>query len=209
MISELRYTLVGDGVSDKRLIPIINWVLQSHCSRAIAASWADFTMLPSPPRTLERRVAAAFELYPSNVLFVHRDAETAPRQQRLTEITVASAAFPNRPVVPVIPVRMHEAWLLISEEAIRIAAGRPRGRIALNLPAKTALENDPDPKQTLYDALRTASELSGRHLRRFNVKAAAYRVSELIADYSSLRGLSAFDALEADTISILHGNALC
>jgi hypothetical protein len=203
-MSELRYTLVGDGSSDKRLLPIINWLLQTHSSRAITATWADFTILETPPRTLAAKVAAAVELYPADLLFVHRDAETAPRQQRVGEIVAACAQFPDQPFVPVIPIRMHEAWLLTNEEAIRTAAGKPRGRIALNLPPKTSLENHPDPKQALYTALETASELSGRHLRRFKVKSAAYRVSELMSEYSSLRGLSAFDALEADTARILQ-----
>jgi len=98
---------------------------------------------------------------------------------------------------------MQEAWLLISESAIRTAAGRPRGRVPLSLPPPNALERDFDPKQTLYNALRLASELSGRHLDRFKVSAAAYRVSELIGDYSRLRGLLAFDALEEELQSVL------
>ena len=208
-MSELRYTLVGDGSSDKRLIPIINWLLQCHCSRAIAAAWADFTILENPPRSLAAKVAAAVELYPADLLFVHRDAETAPRQQRMSEIVTACAQFPGQPFVPVIPIRMHEAWLLTSEAAIRTAAGKPRGQTALNLPPRSSLENHPDPKQALYDALETASELSGRHLRRFKAKSAAYRVSELISDYSSLRGLSAFDALELDTIHVIQQYGLC
>lgn len=199
-MSELRYTLVGDGSSDKRLIPIINWLLQCHCSSAIAAAWADFTILESPPRSLVAKVAAAVELYPSDLLFVHRDAETAPRQQRVAEIVAACTRFASQAFVPVVPIRMHEAWLLSDEDAIRTAAGKPRGKIALHLPPKASLESHPDPKQALYTALETASELSGRHLRRFKVKSAAYRVSELISDYSYLRGLSAFDALETDTV---------
>ena len=203
-MNELRYTLIGDGSSDKRLIPVLNWLLQRHSFRRIAATWADFSVLRESPRTLSAKVAAAIELYPSDLLFVHRDAETAPRTQRISEIVDACLPYPNQPIVAVIPIRMQEAWLLISEEAIRTAAGRPRGRVPLNLPALSSLEAQPDPKQTLYDALEMASEHRGRHLRRFKASAAAYRVSEIIEDYAPLCGLSAFRDLENDVLSVLR-----
>ena len=106
--------------------------------------------------------------------------------------------------MPVIPIRMQEAWLLIDEQAIRTAANRPNGQAPLNLPRRVSLESLPDPKRILYDALVTASERHGRHLKRVRVAAAAHRVSELIEDYRPLRGLSAFDALEADVIATLQ-----
>ena len=207
-MSELRYTLVADGSSDRRLIPVLTWILQRHSSRAISATWADFSVLRSPPRDLTAKIAAAVELYPADLLFVHRDAEGAPHQQRVDEVRTACQSFPDVRSVPVVPVRMQEAWLLISEAAIRTAAGRPRGRAPLALPPLKGLERVPDPKQTLYDALRTASELTGRHLARFKVTAAAYRVSELIGDYAPLRGVPAFDALEAELQTVLARHRL-
>ena len=207
-MNELRYTLVADGSSDKRLIPVLSWLLQQHSSRAISATWADLSVLRSPPRDLTGRIAAAVELYPSDLLFAHRDAETMPHHQRLAEVQAACEGFADVIAVPVVPVRMQEAWLLISEAAIRMAAARPRGRVPLSLPARNALERVPDPKQVLYDALRTASELSGRHLARLKVAAAAYRVSELISDFSLLRGLPAFDHLEADLRTTVEQNHL-
>ncbi len=208
-MDELRYTLVSDGTSDKRLLPIIDWVLQRHCRSAIVSTRADFSMLGTPPRSLAERVAMALELYPAELLLVHRDAENAPREQRLAEIQVACGPYPRQPHVPVIPIRMHEAWLLLDVSAIRSAAGNPHGRINLDLPPKNSLERIADPKTALYDALRLASGLTGRHLRRFDVRVAAYRVSELISDYSPLRGLSAFDSLEADLVDALQQHRLC
>lgn len=207
-MNELRYTLVGDGTSDRRLLPILNWLLQSHSSLAISATWADVSVFPSPPKTLTAKVADTVEFYPCDILFVHRDAETAPRQQRLQEIRSASVTLHGLPVVPVVPVRMQEAWLLINEQAIRTAAGRPNGREPLGLPSRKKLEKHPNPKQALYQALQTARGMTGRHLARFNVAAATYRVSELITDYSPLRGLSAFDALEHDLVGTLKENGL-
>jgi hypothetical protein len=206
-MNELRYTLVSDGSSDKRLIPVLNWLLQSHTSLAISSTWADPSVFLSQPKSLAEKIVAAVEFYPCDLLFVHRDSEGEPRSKRVTEIQNACAVTPDIPTVPVIPVRMQEAWLLISEEAIRTAAGKPRGRTPIVLPSRAQLENHSNPKQTLYQALRTASGLTGRHLGRFKVAAAAYRVSEIIEDYSPLRGLSAFDALESDLRRVLahHG----
>ncbi len=208
-MNEIRYTLIADGTSDKRMIPILTWLLQENCSKAIAATFADLAIVGSTPRSLEAKVRAAMELYPADLLFVHRDAENASREQRLGEIEIASRDYPRHPIVPVVPIRMHEAWLLISERAIREAAGNPNGTMSLSLPLKKTLEGHPDPKTALYNALRTASGLTGRHLNRFKVQPAAYRVSELIGDYSVLRGLSAFDALEADLVHSLRAHELC
>lgn len=200
---ELRFTLVGDGPSDKRLLPIVTWLLQQHSSRLIASTWADLSVLPIRPRSLEERIRSAVDLYPADLLFVHRDAEGETREKRVSEIRTACPATLESRLVPVVPIRMQEAWLLISEPAIRLAAGNPRGRVKLSLPARSSLETLPDPKEVLYQTLRMATELSGRHLNRFNVAAAAYRVSELIQDYSELRTLKAFAAFETDVVEIL------
>jgi hypothetical protein len=206
-MKELRFTLVADGPSDKRLLPIITWLLQQHSSRLISSTWADLSVSMLRPRSLEERIRYAADLYPADIIFVHRDAEGESLGRRVSEVVGACPPSLRDQMVPVVPVRMQEAWLLIDESAIRSAAGNPRGRVRLALPPASALETLPDPKQTLYQALRAASELSGRHLARLNVAAAAYRVSELIQDYSNLRGLKAFEAFEKELVSMLtrHG----
>ena len=98
----------------------------------------------------------------------------------------------------VVPVRMHEAWLLFDESAIRKAAGNPNDSVVLQPPATSIVEGIPDPKALLYDLLRTASERRGRRLKKFDPGKHARLVSEQIADFSPLRALSAFQRLEAD-----------
>lgn len=152
-----------------------------------------------PPKTLSDRMKKSVALYPCGLLFVHRDAERVPYADRKAEIEHAVAvAKLDVPVVCVIPVRMQEAWLLMNERAIRRAAGNPSGRVALSLPAIKDLEALPDPKNTLYDLLKTASELRGRRLSKLRESALARRVAELIDDFSQLRVLPAFQSLEAD-----------
>ena len=108
------------------------------------------------------------------------------------------------PAVCVVPVRMQEAWLLLDEPAIRYAAGNPNGRVGLQLPSVRKLEQLPDPKAILYHLLRTASELRGRRRRNFSVTASAVRITGFIRDFSPLRALSAFLALEHELDQVIE-----
>jgi hypothetical protein len=101
---------------------------------------------------------------------------------------------------------MQEAWLLIDQHAIRRAAGNPAGHIALDMPALNRIEALPDPKATLFRLLRLASDLAGRRLHRLNLASLRYRVAELIVDFSPLRNLPAFAALERDLGYIVKHN---
>jgi hypothetical protein len=92
---------------------------------------------------------------------------------------------------------MQEAWFLFDENAIRRAAGNPNGRTRLDLPALKNTEKAADPKSMLNQALKDASELTGRRLQKFDVNAAAHRVADLISDFSPLFALSAFAAYDA------------
>jgi len=212
---ELHYTLVSDGSSDRALLPILSWLLIEHKVQCpIQSFWADLRRLPNPPRGLASRIEASLDLYPCDLLFVHRDAEIRadrrPYDKRkaeiinaLSKINIIKTKFPS---ICVIPVRMMEAWLLISEEALRRAAGNPNGETPLCLPKPSRLEKIPDPKSVLYQLLKVACELSGRRLRRFDVSGSAGRVSEFIYDFSPLRVLPAFKELEADIKQIVTMN---
>lgn len=206
-MKELTYTLVSEGSTDKRLLPILTWLIQQHSARSITATWADLSVPGAVRETLSDRVRSAIEFYPCDLLFVHRDADNQPRAHRIAEIEAACSGLPALARVPVVPIRMQETWLLLDETATRKAAGRPTGREPLGLPPRAVVETHADPKQTLRRALEVASGLSGRHLRRFNVSAAAYRLAQLI-DYSILRGLVGFDALESDLRQVLVRNGL-
>ncbi|HYU32100.1 MAG TPA: hypothetical protein VEW48_08045 [Thermoanaerobaculia bacterium] len=102
------------------------------------------------------------------------------------------------PTVCVIPVRMQEAWLLFDEAALRLAADNPHGTMALSLPPLHRLEEIPDPKELLFKMLYSASGLRPGRLNRFHPSVRIHRLAELIEDFSPLRGLTAFQALEAD-----------
>jgi len=133
-------SLVSDGSSDAALLPVIQWVVsQNACGYATEAVWADLRRLRRPLPRLADRIVEAFELYPCDILFVHRDAEAQPYEWREREIaeaiTLAREQGFRVPHVCVVPVRMQEAWLLLEESAIRRAAGNPNGTTRLILPA--------------------------------------------------------------------------
>lgn len=115
---------------------------------------------------------------------------------------LAEASGPRRHVA-VVPVRTTEAWLLIEEQAIREAAGRPNGRDPLDLPSPARIEDLGDPKATLHQALRTASGRAGRRADRFHPESAHHRLADLVRDWSPLRQLPAFRALEEDARSAM------
>jgi len=200
---DLRYTLFSDGSSDESLIPILTWLLR-ECGvhRAIQSEWADLRRLPRPPKTMTERIRRCVELFPCDLLFVHRDAEREPHAKRVSEIKEAfievskSCSIP--PAICVVPVRMQEAWLLFDEKALRQAAGNPNGLVRLKLPPISHLESLPNPKGDLYDLIRRASELSGRRLKKLNLSALVRLVSDWIDDFSPLRMLTAFASLEVD-----------
>ena len=210
-MDEIRYTLITDGSSDRALIPILTWVLREKGKvDRIQPEWADLRRLPRPPQTLCERISTAINLFPCDLLFIHRDAEGEDPGHRYEEISnalkEATAQDIQPPAICIVPVRMTEAWLLINEPAIRLAAGNPNGTRPLNLPDLSIIEQIQDPKELLFDILRMASGLGGRRLKAFNMGESRIRVTELIDEFSPLRELKAFQRLEED-ISRLKQNS--
>ena len=206
-MSTIRYTLLSDGSSDRMLMPVIDWLLCQHCPQyAVESDWADLGRLPLPPKIMPERIKAALELYPCNLLFVHRDAEKESYETRKAQIIGALNGLATPPAICIIPVRMQEAWLLFDVPAIRRAAGNPNGRIPLVLPALASVEKIPDPKQVLFDLICTSSEFTGVRLKKLkaNLRSTAHRVPQNINDYSPLRNVQAFKKLENDLLAVVQ-----
>ena len=202
---ELTYTLITDGSSDRVLIPIINWALDQIDGVRYKSQYAGVSLKPSVG--LFRRAEAAIKVYECDILFVHRDAELLAMTRRIAEINKKLGKL-NKPYIPVVPIRMTEAWLLIDEQAIRSAASNSNGKAKLNLPEVNNLEGLPDPKNVLFESLNLASELPPGRLRKFRPETCRHRVAELISDFSKLRNLSAFVQFEnslAESIQALAG----
>jgi len=163
-----KFTVLSDGSSDRVLIPILQWMLDTHHAKFDwQGSVADLSSLPNPPKTLEVRISTALEWFPCDVLFIHRDAEKQKPSLRREEIHQAvSASGIRKPWTPVVPVRMTEAWLLISESAVRETACNPKGMVTIDFPPIARLETIADPKNKLKELFKTASEYRGRRLAK-------------------------------------------
>lgn len=170
----------------------------------MVAQWVDFSRIPRQQST-EERLRAALDLYPCDVLFVHRDSEGQPSHWRREEIANALHQTLIRHI-PVVPVRMTEAWLLADESAIRSAAGNPNGREDLNLPDIRQLEDVPNPKRVLYRALTRASGLNVRRRSRFPIRQRVHLISNYIDDYSRLNVLPAFRLLQQDIRALIDNS---
>ena len=183
MTRQLAWALVADGGTDRMLVPIIQW--------AIHRLDPEVEILEPEFRKRTGSVGDFFADFSSGsmLVFAHRDAETASLDQRIAEFD----AVGRDEVVPIIPVRMSEAWLLIDAPAIASAAGQPNAQISL--PRLAELESVADPKRLLGDLLfEAAGSPTGRRGKQFHRDQVSRRVSVArhINDFSPLEDLSAF-----------------
>jgi hypothetical protein len=208
-MSALRFTLVTDGPTDAVLLSPLRWLLiKNGVVRPIEAVWADLRPLPKPPTQLVDKIRSALDLYPCDLIFIHRDAEKEPCENRIAEIarslSLVSSELFTKPHVCVVPVRMTESWFLFDEAKIRRAAGNPAGSSKLMLPPMARVESLPDPKETLRELFLQATELPQRRLKKFRTEQAVHRLAELIEDFSPLRQLSAFRQLENELKAVIE-----
>lgn len=126
----------------------------------------DFNVSPEG-RLLVEKIFSGLAMAPQyDVLFIHRDADSAVADSRYREITEAvQRSGYDGPWVGIVPVRMTEAWLLLDEAAIRNAAGNPNGRMRLGLPSPVEAERMADPKSALRSAIIAGAEVQGRRRR--------------------------------------------
>ena len=205
-MNRLKYTLLTDGSSDKTLMNIIHWSLTDiYPQLPCDGNYADLRQLKTPPPAghVTQRIFEARKLYPFDILFYHRDAETFDKhiiQKRKEEIMEHVDVRLAPKIVCVVPVTMMETWLLIDSYAIKKAAGNRNFSEAIELPQLSRLESVRDTKLLLHQALIITSGLKGRRKKSFNVQMAVHHVADFIEDYSPLRELSAFNEFECDLI---------
>jgi hypothetical protein len=206
-MKELKYTLIADGSSDKILLTIIKWLLDDlYPKLPCQAMFADFRVLPKPPKTLKEKIKSAQDYYPYDLIFIHRDAETTNQEsvsQRLNQIKkeIGDSVFSK--TICIIPVKMMETWLLIDTEAIKKAAANRNYSNDIILPGIKRLEKENQPKKLLHELLINTSGLKGRNLKKFNINKAVHLVAENITDYSKLRYLDAFRAFEENLKAVV------
>jgi hypothetical protein len=173
----LRIVFLGEGTSDSGIVHHIESIAADRGTE-VSITDPDLSRLPKPPGpAVDGKLRAVIKLggvY--DLIVVHRDADRDGVQARVDEIGAAVATVTDAvPHVPVVPVRMTEAWLLTSESELRQVAGNPNGRIPLGLPGIGDLERIADPKALLKDVLANASGTSGRRREKFHQRFPQHR----------------------------------
>lgn len=182
-MKEMKITLIGDGSFDKTLQEIIRWLVNDlYPQQVFKIQFADFRYLPKPPSKSKpkEQMEKAKELYPFDLLIYQRDAETNTINTvavRKSEIFSEIGYENKHTVVCVVPVKMMETWLMINKDAIKKAAGNRNYKGELSLPPIAKLEKENSPKEKLHDLLKTASNLKGRRLTKFNVHHSVHLVA--------------------------------
>lgn len=206
-LPSLKICLLCDGTSDFCLEDLIQWTLETNL-KDIQFRMIRATSLVPAKGKLSHRLAKAEVDYQPDIIVCHRDAEKYSFQERKMEILESALeAQIASPVVPAVPVKMLESWLLSDEFAIRKAANNVNGKYPLNLPNPARIDTIADPKELLFSMLRQASELPAQRLQRFNVQQARSRVSSHISDFTPLRRLDSF--LEFENCLTRTASELC
>ena len=188
MSRQLTFAVVADGKTDRLLVPIIEW--------AIHRLDPEVEILEPEFRRRSGSVAEFLNAYDSSamLIFMHRDAENRLLDDRLTEFESVSRID----VVPVIPVRMSEAWILFDESAIARAAGSPSAKVSA--PRLSEIEGIAEPKDLLERLLfEAAGSPSGRRGKVFKRSLVERRVGVAghIGDFSPLESLRAFKRFQS------------
>lgn len=166
---QVSFLLVCEGSSDAALVPHLEELCILCGADEVTGVAPDLALVPEVGHTVAAKVEVALRLEPGvDLIFVHRDADGLDPRPRRAEIEAAlEPAHHPALSIPLVPVQTTEAWLILEETQIRRAADNPHGRSPLNLPRPEEVEGIRQPKEALFELLRTASELSGRRQRKF------------------------------------------
>lgn len=197
-----RGIFVAEGSSDEPLADIVESLFFDQ-GISVHLSKPDFGRLDRVPKDVKSRLRAG-NLLTDEVLdfvVVHRDADNAGAPARRKEIIDAITQLGMAVVpIPVIPIRMTEAWLLLDEASIRLVAGNPKGKTPLNLPKVHEVESAADPKSLLSECLLKAADATGRRHERAAKRFFQHRrqLLERLDRHGPVSRLSSWQQLQTD-----------
>jgi hypothetical protein len=160
--------LYPEGATDAKFLPV---VIQRTAEMVIAARSRSVVDVLEPfvipvdsdkKSRAERILAAAQQTQGYHGLIVHADADSATRERALQEriqpgkdLVLANGL--DHCLIPLIPVRMTEAWMLADPQALLDVIGTNMSVTDLGLPAQSRLlESDTTPKRTLERVVQVA-----------------------------------------------------
>jgi hypothetical protein len=208
----LRALYLCEGSSDTGLRFHIE-AIAGEMGREILVTVPDLDRLPNKPgHSVGDKLRAVRQLSHGaqeyDLVVIHRDSDGNPPQRRRDEIADAVASVsPSLAHVPVIPVRMLEAWLILDHTAIREVAGNPNGRVPLGLPKPNRAESVADPKTLLKQAIATASEEKGRGLKKLQARFSENRARllQMLNREGSVKQLASWQSFTHDLSEALRG----
>lgn len=167
---DIKFSLVCEGTSDSSMVDHIKTLLVECGASSASGECPDLSRLPKPPgNTIKEKVDAVLKLESRlDIIFVHRDADAVGVTSRQNEIISQTSHVNNVLIVPVVPNKMTEAWLLLDKDKIITASGNRKYRGSIVFPTFRNVEDINDPKDELFKILRELSGLSGRKLDKFN-----------------------------------------
>ncbi|MGW2746799.1 hypothetical protein [Streptomyces sp. NPDC001450] len=205
----VRVLFLSEGTSDQGLVAHVEGIA-ADLGVAVTVSAPDLRWLRSSVgHSVADKLRTARDLGATyDLAVVQRDADRGSPDIRNAEIADAvGETWPGLPHVPVVPVRMLEAWLLLDEQAIREVAGNPRGRMPLELPKAAAVERVADPKQRLKDTLAKASGCKGRRLAELQQRFPRnrHRLLDLLDRHGPVGQVPSWQTFVADLSAALRG----
>ncbi|WP_355582186.1 hypothetical protein [Xanthomonas cannabis] len=125
---KISFILTGEGSSDLNLVDHIETLLIKVGFVEASGTSFDPSRLPvHVGHSVREKLEVVRELYPSaDVIFVHRDADAQGLLARRQEIHDACAGiYDPSSVIPVVPVKMLETWLLLIAKLSEGLLGKP------------------------------------------------------------------------------------
>lgn len=170
MSRSLDFTFYGEGKREYQFLrPLLERtakkLLPNIDVQAISLDWVRVSGLSQ----VEKMRLAAEKAYGSELLVFHLDSDHPTFERSVEErfrpgyekLQIEAEKFPNHynlNIVPVIPIRMTDAWLLADFNAFRLSIGTDYSAKDLNFPERPQqIEAISDPKAVFEQAVRTCS----------------------------------------------------
>lgn len=185
--------LLREGTSDDGLESILQATLiDVGCNPDSAIIPAPY---PAGDKTISGGLNNILRQGTPQVVFVHRDADNAGAEARQDEISQATAAITTDvPVIPVIPVKETEAWILWALHNPDFRS-KISGMESPELPPYKSIENC-SAKERLHEVhSRWAQERGGKRNRRDRFERDRSIWLSLITDVEFLRGCPSYESL--------------
>lgn len=177
-MSIVSLALYCEGNTDKHFLPKIIERTAEKIILSDATSYVDILPVTITDVAKQERgndiLQAAMQAYGYDVLVVHKDADHRTYEETQMQciepgyiLVQSSNNDVCKKLVPIIPVREVEAWMIADREVLRDLLEIKERLQNLRLPKRAVLvESDPDPKATLNEVIAKAEAERRRKIKR-------------------------------------------